>query len=211
MKTKYQVVALIGKAGAGKDTIQQATCKAHPDIFNPIISCTTRPPREGEIEGEAYHFLSLNEFTRKILNGEMLEATEFREWFYGTSIDALAVDKINLGVFNPAGIYALLDSPEIDLTVVYVHSTDKMRLMRYLEREESPDCEEMCRRYFADQKDFSNLDFDYYYLENYDGNCIDLVYTGHSLNIILERIWNQLGRSETWTEISAMPIKAENK
>ena len=141
----------------------------------------------------------------------MLEATEFREWFYGTSIDALVADKINLGVFNPAGVYAMLESPEIDLTIVYVHSTDKMRLMRYLKREEYPDCEEMCRRYFADQKDFSNLDFDYYYLENYDGNCVDLIYTGHSLDIVLERIWNQLGRSETWAEISAMPTKAKNE
>ena len=202
METKYQVVALIGKAGAGKDTIQRATCKAHPDIFNPIISCTTRPPREGEIDGENYHFLSINDFTRKVLNGEMLEATEFREWFYGTSIDALVPDKINLGVFNPAGISALLESNEVIVTVVYVTASDKERLMRYLNREDNPDCAEMCRRYFTDEKDFSDLDFNYYILENHDESCIDLVYSNYSMDIVLERVWKQLNREETWKEIS---------
>jgi len=208
MKTKYQVVALIGKAGAGKDTIQRATCKAHPDIFNPIISCTTRPPREGEIDGEAYHFLTLNEFTRKVLNGEMLEATEFRDWFYGTSIEALAPDKINLGVFNPAGISALLESPDIAVTVVYVNASDKERLMRYLSREDNPDCAEMCRRYFTDEEDFADLDFDYYILDNHDYGCIDLTHSGHSMEIVLERIWYQLGDIEQYKN-SIHPTRME--
>ena len=191
MGNKYQVVALIGKAGAGKDTIQQATCKAHPEIFHPIISCTTRPPREGEIDGENYHFLSINDFTRKVLSGEMLEATEFRDWFYGTSIDALVPNKINLGVFNPAGVTALLESSEVNVTVIYVEALDKERLIRYLNREDNPDCAEMCRRYFTDEKDFADLDFDYYTLVNLDGCCIDLAHT--ALDTVLKRIWSQIG------------------
>ena len=210
MKNKYQVVALIGKAGAGKDTIQKVTCDLHPDIFNPIVSCTTRPVRDGEVDGVAYHFLSINEFTRKVLNGEMLEATEFRDWFYGTSIEALDPNKINLGVFNPAGISALLESPEIEVTVIYVQAPDKIRLMRYLNRETNPDCAEMCRRYFTDENDFANLDFDYYVLENYDGGSLDLVHSGHSMNIVLERIWYRLGAQTLWKEISADAIKAES-
>lgn len=205
MGTKYQVVALIGKAGAGKDTIQSFTCAAHPDIFNSIVSYTTRPAREGEEDGINYYFLSIEDFTRKVLNGEMLEATEFRNWFYGTSIDALVPDKINLGVFNPAGIMALLESSEINLTIIYVHASDKERLMRYLKREEHPDCAEMCRRFFTDEEDFSDLEFDYYLLDNCDNSCTDLVNTGHSLNIVLERVWNQLGRKEPWQEISTRP------
>ena len=160
METKYQVVALIGKAGAGKDSIQKATCELHPLMFHPIISCTTRPAREGEAEGVDYHYISLNEFTRKVLNGDMLEATEFRDWFYGTTLESLAKDKINIGVFNPAGVEALLEDSRLDVIVFEVKAPDKQRLMRYLNREEVPDCAEMCRRYFTDEKDFSDLDFD---------------------------------------------------
>lgn len=43
-----KIVALIGKAGAGKDTILKKVLKKYPNYFNEIISCTTRPPREGE-------------------------------------------------------------------------------------------------------------------------------------------------------------------
>lgn len=210
MENKYQVVALIGKAGVGKDTIQQATCKTHPEIFHSIVSCTTRPPREGEIDGKNYHFLSINDFTRKVLNGEMLEATEFRDWFYGTSIDALDPNKINLGVFNPAGIVALQESPEINLTVVYVDTPDKDRLMRYLKREDNPDCAEMCRRYFADEKDFSDLDFDYYTLVNLDGCCLDLVHCGPALDTVLKRLWLQIGDMETYLA-SASPRRMETE
>ena len=208
MENKYQVVALIGKAGAGKDTIQQATCKAHPEIFHPIISCTTRPPREGEIDGKNYHFLSINDFTRKVLNREMLEATEFRDWFYGTSIDALVPNKINLGVFNPAGVTALLESPEVNVTVIYVEALDKERLIRYLNREDNPDCAEMCRRYFTDEKDFADLDFDYYTLVNLDGCCIDLAHT--ALDTVLKRIWSQIGDVDIFKASVDPMIKAES-
>ena len=60
MNSKYKIIALFGEAGSGKDYIQKAVMrtiwgKTH---FNQIISCTTRPPREGEKDGVDYHFIS---------------------------------------------------------------------------------------------------------------------------------------------------------
>ena len=46
----FKIVALIGEAGSGKDTIMQRILASSPLAFNEIISCTTRPMREGEIE-----------------------------------------------------------------------------------------------------------------------------------------------------------------
>ena len=43
----YKVIALIGEAGSGKDTIMQSILKRCPTQFHEIISCTTRPIREG--------------------------------------------------------------------------------------------------------------------------------------------------------------------
>lgn len=189
MENKYQIVALIGKAGAGKDSIQKATCELHPLMFHPIVSCTTRPAREGEIEGVDYHYITLNEFTRKVLNGDMLEATEFRDWFYGTTLESLSKDKINIGVFNPAGVEALLEDPRLDVTVFEVVAPDKQRLMRYLNREENPDCAEMCRRYFTDEKDFADLDFDRYQIDNWDDADLDLLTATNSCIDILSEMW----------------------
>lgn len=159
MNKKYKVIALFGKSGAGKDTIQK--CLVQLPNTHGIVSCTTRPPREGEKDGEDYYFLSIENFTRKVLNGEMLEATEFRDWFYGTSISELDENMINIGVFNITGIEALLDDPRLDVVPVLVYAEEKTRLIRCLNREENPDCEEICRRYFADEKDFKDISFFY--------------------------------------------------
>lgn len=217
MENKYQVIALIGKAGAGKDAIQKATCQAHPLIFNPIVSCTTRPAREEEITGRDYHFISLEDFTRKVLNGDMLEATEFRGWFYGTPISSLDATKINIGVFNPAGVEALLEDPQLDVMVCLVHATDKERLLRCLTREEHPDCAEVCRRFLTDEKDFQNLEFNHLFIENYDGENLDLLNNEHhSIETFIAEMWAALGvdtEFETvvrWENSMALKATSEN-
>lgn len=166
-KSKIKVIALFGKAGAGKDTIQQWIVSRHN--WHGIVSCTTRPPRDYEENGVDYYFLSNEEFTRKVLDGTMLEATEFRNWFYGTSLDALDPNGFNIGVFNIAGIDALLEDSRLEVYPVIVYAPDKTRLMRQLMREDSPDCEEICRRFQADNKDFLQYDFAPFFVwENYE-------------------------------------------
>lgn len=136
MNKKYKLIALIGKAGSGKDTIMKEILKWFGPCFHEIISCTTRTPRDYEIEGVNYHFLTLEDFTKKVANGEMLESTEFNGWFYGTSLDALSEDDINIGVFNPAGIRSIIKNPNIDMRVFYIIANDKTRLLRQLNRED---------------------------------------------------------------------------
>lgn len=197
---KYQVIALMGKAGAGKDAIQSATCKAHPNVFHKIVSCTTRPAREGEQDGVAYNFISLEDFTRKVLNGDMLEATEFRGWFYGTLINSLVKDKINIGVFNPAGVEAIVNDPRLDVMVIYVNADDKTRLLRALNREEYPDCAEICRRFIADEKDFDNLseDIGFTVIENEDFKPLDLLELDGSLHSDFSFMWEYLGNPSSF-------------
>lgn len=160
MNNKYKVIALIGKAGSGKDTLLKNLIKNNKG-WNEIISCTTRPPRENEENGNQYYFLSNEEFARKILNNEMLEAAVFNDWCYGTSYETLDINKINIGVFNPTGIETLLTIKNIELQVFYVRCSDKERLIRQLQREENPNIKEIFRRYKTDEEDFFDLEFNY--------------------------------------------------
>ena len=161
----YKILAIIGEAGTGKDTIMNKVLKKNPNLHE-IVSCTTRPPREKEKNGVNYHFLTHEEFTKKILNNEMLEATVFNNWCYGTSYDSLDVNKVNIGVFNPAGIEALMEHKNIFIVCYYVRAADKQRLLRQLNREENPDVKEIIRRFSADNLDFSELQFHYNEIEN---------------------------------------------
>lgn len=153
----YKIIALIGEAGVGKDTLMQEILKSFPNCFNEIISCTTRPPREGEINGKNYYFLTEEEFNNSI----MFESTCFNNWYYGTPESSLSQDKINIGVFNIQGIYQLRKSPEVSLLVYRLKCKDKTRLIRQLNREENPNVNEIIRRYGKDKEDFhiDNLQF----------------------------------------------------
>ena len=61
---KYKLVALFGKSGAGKDTIQNWMVSNLQDTHK-LISYTTRPPRDNEIDNQDYHFISIEEFNYK--------------------------------------------------------------------------------------------------------------------------------------------------
>ena len=58
----------MGKAGSGKDTIMKKMLELYPDLYE-IVSCTTRPRRDYEIEGINYYFYSVEDFTKKVING----------------------------------------------------------------------------------------------------------------------------------------------
>lgn len=169
----YKIIAICGKAGSGKDTLMKNVVAAYPQLHE-IVSCTTRPKREGEVEGVNYYYLTGEQFGEKVLNNEMLEATCFNGWFYGTSYDSLRRDCINIGVFNPEGIDSIMTHKDIELVVFYLEVSDKTRLLRQLNRELNPDVHEIIRRFKVDEEDFLDLDFHYNALTN--ENPSDLLY-----------------------------------
>lgn len=168
----YKVIALAGKAGSGKDTILHEVIAAAPDRFHEIVSATTRPPREGEVDGKNYYFIDELEFANIMNRNKMLECTSFNNWLYGTPTSSLVEDKVNIGVFNPAGLRSLSASPQVSLAIVYVKADNKIRLLRQLNRENNPDVKEIIRRFSADEDDFRNFDdeFQSYHLINNDIN-----------------------------------------
>ena len=159
LMNKYKILALYGKGGTGKDTIQKWLVSNNKD-FNGIISYTTRPIRDNEKDGIDYYFIDNEEFAKKVLNGSMLEATEFNGWFYGTGLESLVLDEINVGVFNMEGIECLMQDDRLDIIPVEIYAPAKTRLERMISREENPNCSEICRRFLSDEKDFDSELYD---------------------------------------------------
>ena len=73
---------LSAPSGAGKTTLTTALRQTPDFVYS--VSCTTRPMRPGEVEGEDYHFLSAEEFQRAADAGEFLECAEVHGNHYGT-------------------------------------------------------------------------------------------------------------------------------
>ncbi len=153
---KYKIIAIMGEAGSGKDTLMRMVCDRNPYLHE-VVSCTTRPPREGEQNGVNYHFLNNEEFADRIFKNEMFEATLFNGWAYGTSKDSLSLEDVNIGVFNPEGIETLLTCPDVELKIFRVMVPDNIRLIRQLSREQHPDIDEIFRRFKTDREDFFDL------------------------------------------------------
>lgn len=80
---KHVLLAVSGPSGVGKGTIVKTIINRRADVVE-SVSCTTRPPREGEIHGKHYFFLSHEEFERRIAEDDFLEYNEHFGNYYGT-------------------------------------------------------------------------------------------------------------------------------
>ena len=79
-----RVVVLSSPSGGGKTTIAKRLLADWPAEFGYSVSATTRAPRSGEVEGQAYHFLTRPEFEARVARGEFLEWAEYAGERYGT-------------------------------------------------------------------------------------------------------------------------------
>lgn len=86
---------LSAPSGAGKTTLTTAL-RQKPD-FVYAVSCTTRPPRPGEVHGEDYYFLDEEEFVRRVEAGEFLEHAEVHGRRYGT-LKSTVVENLERGI-----------------------------------------------------------------------------------------------------------------
>ena len=80
---KHVLLAVSGPSGVGKGTMVKTLISRREDVVE-SVSCTTRPPREGEVDGKHYFFLSREEFERRIKEDDFLEYDEHFGNYYGT-------------------------------------------------------------------------------------------------------------------------------
>lgn len=148
-------VILVGKAAAGKDHMRKVL-ENRGFVYG--ISFTTRPPREGEVHGKDYYFLSVEEFEREIKEDFWYEYVTFNGWYYGTSKDQF-YNLCNLFIMTPIGVSHIKPKDRKDCTIFYIDVPAKIRKERLLNRFMLGDSIE--RRIEADAADFSKFtDFD---------------------------------------------------
>ena len=95
--SRYGILLVVsGPSGAGKSTIIKRLKKSVGDSLHFSVSCTTRKPREGEVDGVDYYFVSTNSFKKKIADGDFIEWCEVHGNYYGTLISEV-VDRLKVG------------------------------------------------------------------------------------------------------------------
>lgn len=95
MKKNGDLIVISGPSGVGKSTLVKRAMAELPDLkFS--VSCTTRSPREGEVDGVAYYFLDDAEFSAKLEAGEFLEHASVFKNRYGT-LKSEVVNRISRG------------------------------------------------------------------------------------------------------------------
>lgn len=188
----YKIIALIGEAGTGKDSLMQTILELQPDLHE-IVSCTTRPRREGEVHGVNYFYYTPEQFGDMVLHDEMLECTVFNDWFYGTSYDSVRSDCVNIGVFNPTAVEALSARPDVDIEIIRVCAAPKTRLLRQLNREDNPCVDEIIRRYGTDKIDFDGVEHDFECYIVWNGEGTNLIGLAETILCTLSD-WMRLGK-----------------
>lgn len=160
-----KIFVIMGKSATGKDTVYQRIIKSKELMLKTAVGYTTRPIRKGERNGVEYRFVTVEEMKNLKEKGLIIEHRSYQtvhgEWNYFTVND----DQITLGTNDYLLISTLEGFVQIrkyfgDDVVIpfYIEVADDIRLERSIIRErkqEKPKYAEICRRYLADEEDFS--------------------------------------------------------
>lgn len=145
------MIVLIGESGSGKDTVQKQLVENFG--YRKIVTYTTRPPRDGEVDGVDYHFISEKEFREKKRRNEFGETAEYRGWQYGSAIKDYADNAVI--ILTPSGFRKVQRRITTPLMSVYVRVPRRERLIRILKR--GDDIEEAYRRSLSDVGMFDGI------------------------------------------------------
>lgn len=143
---KGYVLLISGPSGAGKSTLLTRLTAEFNDELYFSVSCTTREPRDGEIDGVNYHFISENDFKKGIDEGLFLEYAFVHSHFYGTRAketeQALNAGKIVIFDIDVQGFHLVRDKLKDSLTSVFITSKNAKELKnRLLSRGANDDIE----------------------------------------------------------------------
>lgn len=160
-----KIFCIMGKSSTGKDTLYRRILEKKELGLHQIVLYTTRPIRAGEIDGQEYRFCSESERDALLSQDKVIERRSYNTchgvWDYFTVDDGqIDLEKQNYLVIGTIESFLKMReyfTPEA-VVPIYIEVEDGIRLQRALQREQTqtePKYEEMCRRFLADARDFS--------------------------------------------------------
>jgi len=159
-----KIFVIMGKSATGKDTIYKELLKKKELSIKPVVPYTTRPIREGEKEGVEYHFVDTVTYKQMKEQKKIIEYRDYNTvhgvWSYFTVNDAQFSGEEDVILINTLEGYEQIVSyfGAEQVIPIYIQVEDGERLSRALYRErqqKQPKYQELCRRFLADDKDFS--------------------------------------------------------
>ena len=190
-----RIYYLLGKSATGKDTLYKEILKRRPKLRT-VTMYTTRPIREGETDGVEYFFTGREELERQLASGKVIESRTYQTiagpWTYYTVDDGQfdVADESCLMIGTLESYEKMCTYFEAGKMVpVYIEVPDGIRLLRAVKREENqkrPNYREVCRRYLADEKDFSE--------ENLERLGITKRYQNTDMEMCVEEILRDLDK-----------------
>lgn len=160
-----KIFLLMGKSTSGKDTIYKSLIQNDEFALKKVVPYTTRPMRDGETDGVQYFFKTEEEYLELKNNKKIIEErtyhTNYGPWRYFTAddgqIDLITGNYLMIGtVESYCYIRDYFGKSFVEPILIDVDA--KIRLERAMKREEKqehPKYDEMCRRFLADEEDFS--------------------------------------------------------
>ena len=160
-----KIFCLMGKSSSGKDTIFKEIKEDKDLNLKPIVSYTTRPKRINETQGIEYFFINKEQLNKFEEDNKVIEKRVYHtvhgDWFYCTINDGqINLEENNYLLITTLEAYKSIKEYYGDDKVYpfYIDIEDGMRLERALTRERkqaNPNYDELCRRFLADNRDFS--------------------------------------------------------
>lgn len=157
------MIVLIGESASGKSSIEKYLVDNCG--YNKIVSYTTRPPREGEVDGEDYHFITKSQFRRLKEQDFFAETAMYNDWYYGVAKRDCTDDKV--AVLTPHGLRQISKIKEINVTSFYINVPRRDRLIKILQRGDN--IEESYRRNLSDVGQFDGVWDEVDYVINNNG------------------------------------------
>ena len=131
--SKGKLFIISGASGVGKGTVLKSIMQKRQDLMF-SVSATTRDPREGEVDGVHYYFVTKETFEDMIRNGEFLEYDAHAANYYGTP-KAQMEEKLSRGLvlldIGPNGAKAVRDTRN-DATLIFIMPPSMEELERRL-------------------------------------------------------------------------------
>ena len=160
-----KIFVLMGKSATGKDTVFKRLTGMKELALHTVVGYTTRPIRRGEADGKEYFFVSVEKWQELKNEGKVIESRTYHtvvgDWHYFTVDDGqIDLEKQDYLFISTLSGYEQLKKYYGEKVVLplYIEVEADQRLWRSVCRERrqaKPNYEEVCRRFLADQQDFS--------------------------------------------------------